>query len=298
MSASELAGVLVVDKPAGPTSHDVVDAVRRAYRLRRVGHTGTLDPFATGVLPVCLGRATRLARFLTGHDKAYRATVRLGFATDTDDLTGRPLAEALPVGASLADVEAAARRFLGRQEQLPPAFSAKQVGGQRLYARARRGESVERRAAWVSFHAIEVVSYEPPELVIDVLCSSGAYVRALARDLGAALGTAGHLAALRRTRSGPFELSLAVGLADVDGDPGRLVPLAELLPDFPAVRLEARQAEAVRHGRALPKALIANDLELEPEARVRLLDESGELLALAVLRLPEGLLQPDVVLAP
>ena len=298
MSASELAGVLVVDKPAGPTSHDVVDAVRRAYRLRRVGHTGTLDPFATGVLPVCLGRATRLARFLTGHDKAYRATVRLGFATDTDDLTGRPLGQALPVSASLADVGAAARRFLGRQEQLPPAFSAKQVGGQRLYARARRGESVERRAAWVSFHVIEVVSYEPPELVLDVACSAGAYVRALARDLGAALGTAGHLAALRRTRSGPFDLSLAVGLADLDGDPGRLVPLAALLPEFPAVRLEARQAEAVRHGRALPKALVANDLELEPEGRVRLLDESGGLLALAFLRLPEGLLQPDVVLAP
>ncbi len=291
-------GLLVVDKPAGPTSHDVVDAVRRAYRLRRVGHTGTLDPFATGVLPVCLGRATRLARFLTGHDKAYRATVRLGFATDTDDLTGRRLGEALPVGASLADVDAAARRFLGRQEQLPPAFSAKQVGGQRLYARARRGESVERRAAWVSFHAIEVVSYEPPDMVLDVACSAGAYVRALARDLGAALGTGGHLAALRRTRSGPFDLSQAVGLADLDGDPRRLVPLAELLPDLPAVRLEGRQAEAVRHGRALPKALIANDLELEPEGRVRLLDEAGELLALAVLRLPEGLLQPDIVLAP
>jgi len=289
-------GLLVVDKPAGRTSHDVVDAVRRAYRTRRVGHTGTLDPFATGVLPVCLGRATRLARFLTAHDKAYRATLRLGFATDTDDPTGRPLGEPRDVSLDRARVEAALRAFLGPQEQRPPAYSAKQVDGQRLYARARRGESVEPRPVRVTFHALELVECRGCELVVDVTCSAGTYVRALARDLGAALEVGGHLAALRRTRSGPFGLAEATPFDQLDGDPGRLVPLARLLPELPALRLAASQAEAVRHGRALPKALIENDLELEAGARVRLLGPGGELLALAVLRLPEGLLQPDVVL--
>ena len=290
-------GLLVVDKPAGRTSHDVVDAVRRAYRTRRVGHTGTLDPFATGVLPVCLGRATRLARFLTGHDKAYRATVRLGLATDTDDLTGRPLGEPRGVGCDRAQLEAVLRGFLGLQEQVPPVYSAKQVDGERLYARARRGESVVARPVRVTFHALELVAWDGAELVVDVTCSAGTYVRALARDLGAALGVGGHLAALRRTRSGPFGLAVAVPLDRLDGDPARLLPLAELLPELPALRLEAAQAAAVRHGRALHKDLIARDLELGQGARVRLLDGAGELLALAVLQQPGGLLQPDVVLA-
>jgi tRNA pseudouridine55 synthase len=299
-------GVLVVDKPAGPTSHDVVDAVRRALSTRRVGHTGTLDPFATGVLPVCVGRATRLARFLAEGEKVYRATVRLGFATTTDDLHGEPLGPPQPVALAPEALRAAALRLTGRLPQRPPAYSAKRVGGRRLYELSREGRAVSPQPAIVTIHALDILGLEPPDRVeIEVRCSAGTYVRALARDLGEALGVGGHLVALRRLRSGCFGIGQALALERLPEAAAHLVPLGELLPDYPEVRVGQEGREAVRHGRSLSRGLVVSGFPESGEARVRVRDESGALLALAVPRgfagaggeLPvERVLHPDVVL--
>jgi tRNA pseudouridine55 synthase len=299
-------GVLVVDKPAGPTSHDVVDRVRRALGIRRAGHTGTLDPFATGVLPVCVGRATRLARFLTEGAKAYRATVRLGVATSTDDLTGEPLGPPRPVRLDPRALSRAAAALVGELRQVPPAYSAKRVEGERLYALARRGVVVERPAVPVTVHALTVVSSAGDEVVLDVRCSAGTYVRALARDLGEALGTGGHLTALRRTASGGFTVEQAIAWDDLDDHAAaRLVPLDALLLEVPAVRVGPEGAAAVRHGRALDARLVTDGFPSRPPDRMRVLDAEGRLLALAVPRgfdppvpgLPSvPALHPDVVL--
>ena len=298
-------GVLVVDKPRGPTSHDIVDRVRRELRTRRVGHTGTLDPFATGVLPVCVGRATRLARFLSGGDKEYVAAVRLGFATATDDLTGEPLGPPVAVDVEPGALASALEALVGTFDQVPPAFSAKHVGGRRLYELARRGESVPRSAARVTVHAIRLLARAGDTLEIAVCCSAGTYVRALARDLGERLGTSAHLTALRRTRSGAFDLSRAVSGDDLAGAADRVVPLAGLLLDLPAVRVAEAGRHLVGHGRELGPEDVVQGFPEQPVERVRILDESGALVALAV---PRGLgpgssplprvpaLHPDVVL--
>lgn len=298
-------GVLVVDKPAGPTSHDIVDRARRALATRRIGHTGTLDPFATGVLVLCIGRATRLARFLAGGEKVYRASVRLGFATTTDDATGAPLGEERPVELADAALREALSGFVGTFDQVPPAFSARHVGGRRLYELARRGEAVARAATPVTIHALELVSRSGPDLELDVSCSAGTYVRALARDLGERLGTGAHLAALRRTRSGAFEIAGAVRGDDLGGARGRLIPLSGLLLELPAVRVGEEGRRLVGHGRALGPENVLAGFPTAAVDRVRVVDEQGELLALAV---PRGLergdsplprhpeLQPDIVL--
>ena len=301
-----LDGVLVVDKPAGPTSHDIVDRVRKAFGLRRVGHTGTLDPFATGVLAVCLGKATRLARFLADGEKVYRATIRLGFATTTDDATGDPIGEAVPVHLDPRALAEALARFTGSFDQVPPSYSAKHVGGRRLYELARRGETATRRAVPVTVHAIEVLGAARDLVEIEVRCATGTYIRALGRDLGESLGVGGHLTALRRLRSGAFGLELAVPADRVAPSSRPLViPLSDLLEAMPAVRVSAEGREAVRHGRGLGRVLVASGFPESPPDRMRVLDESGRLLALAVPRgfglptpgLPlEPILQPDVVL--
>jgi len=298
-------GVLVVDKPAGPTSHDIVDRARRALQTRRVGHTGTLDPFATGVLALCVGRATRLARFLAAGEKAYRATVRLGFATTTDDLTGDPLEAERPVEVTDTRLGEALAGLVGRFDQVPPAFSARQIGGRRFYELARRGEAVARAATPVTIHALELVSRGGHTLELDVRCSAGTYVRALARDLGERLGTGAHLVALRRTRSGAFDIAEAVSGDDLTGAGERLVPLSGLLLELPAVRVGDEGRRLVTHGRELGAEVVLSDLPPAGVERVRLLDEKGELLALAVPRgfdlsesaLPRRpTLHPDLVL--
>lgn len=298
---------MVVDKPAGPTSHDVVERVRLLLNVRRAGHTGTLDPFATGVLPICLGKATRLARFLADSDKAYRATVRLGFATTTDDLTGDPLGSPTAVSADEREVRRACAGLTGELRQVPPAYSAKRVDGQRLYDLARRGVAVERAAVAVTVLVLEVVAVEGDRVELDVRCSAGMYVRALARDLGEALGTGAHLAALRRTEAAGFGLSRAAPWdALTSGIGNHLVPLADVLPQFPAVRVGEQGALAVRHGRDLDRRLIVEGFPDAPPPRLRVLDGEGRLLALAVPRgfstpvpgLPvPAVLHPDVVLA-
>jgi tRNA pseudouridine55 synthase len=298
-------GVLVVDKPAGPTSHDVVDRARRALGTRRIGHTGTLDPFATGVLVLCVGRATRLARFLAAGEKAYRARVRLGFATSTDDSTGEPLAPARRVEVTAAELARALAGLVGSFDQVPPAFSARQVGGRRMYELARRGDAVVRAATPVTVHALELVSREGDTIELDVRCSAGTYVRALARDLGERLGTCGHLSALRRTRSGGFDLSQAVPADRLEEEKARLIPLSRLLPELPAVTVGAEGRQRIAHGRELAPEHVVAAFPSAGVGRVRIVGEDGELLGLAVARGPSdgssalparASLHPDLVL--
>jgi tRNA pseudouridine55 synthase len=305
-SAEATHGVMVVDKPAGPTSHDVVDRVRRGLGVRKAGHTGTLDPFATGVLPVCLGKATRLARFLTGTDKTYRATIRLGFATTTDDLTGEPLGPPRPAAVSGEALASASRALTGPLRQSAPAFSAKWVQGRRAYDLARGGIEAPRPVTPVVVHSIEILGHEGEMVEIEVRCSAGTYVRALARDLGEVLGTGGHLVALRRTVSGPFTMADAVAWDEI-GPGARVTPLAHLLTDLPAATVTPSGLAALRHGRALGHAMVeAGFPDAPPPARMRLLDGEGQLIALAVPRgfetpapglTIEPVLHPDVVLA-
>lgn len=294
---SAVSGVLVVDKPAGPTSHDAVDRVRRALGTRRVGHTGTLDPFATGVLAVCVGKATRLSRFLMDSEKVYAAGVRLGFATTTDDLTGEPLGPAMDVALEPEIVAAAARTFVGALDQVPPAYSAKRVGGRKMYELAREGESVAAAPARVVVHEIRVGALHGAHLEIVVRCSAGTYIRALARDLGAALGVGGHLVSLRRQRSGDFDVETATAWDDVPAlARERLLPLERLLPGMPTVTVDGEGREAVRHGRPLEAAHLLVAPEFPQGERVRVLDADGALLGLALAAVG-GRFACDVVLA-
>jgi len=294
-------GVLVVDKPAGPTSHDVVDRVRKVFGVRRVGHAGTLDPFATGVLPVCLGKATRLVRFLSDDEKVYRATIRFGFFTSTDDLTGEVLGEPRPVRIERPALEAACRVFVGSIDQVPPLFSAKRTAGRRLYELARLGRAVPRSPARVFVHSLEVLALWEDRAEVEVRCSSGTYIRALSRDIGARLETGGHLVALRRLRSCGFGLDEAVSLEKITANPQALVlPISRLLLHLPAVKVGEEGARALAHGQDLTGKLVEGTW---PEApRVRILDGGGTLLALAVPGSSPAeagwsrVLHPDVVL--
>lgn len=238
-------GLLLVDKPAGMTSHDVVDAVRRLAGQRDVGHAGTLDPLATGLLVVALGRALRLLEFMELHDKEYEAVVRLGIETDTDDAEGRATSER-PVTAGLDEIRAAAVRFVGEIEQVPPAYSAIKSGGQPLHRRARRGEAVAPAPRTVVVRSLDVEGFDGRDVRIRLRCGKGTYVRALARDLGRELGCGGHIAALRRTASGPFRIEDASPLAA----PLALRPADEALVDLPAVRLSPEDERRFLHGNA------------------------------------------------
>ncbi len=276
---------MLVDKPAGPTSHDVVQRVRRALGTRAVGHTGTLDPFATGLLVVLVGRATRLARFVEAQPKTYLATARLGLATDTDDRTGAPLGPPVDVAGIAEDrVVAALDALRGEQQQRPPRYSARHVDGERSYRLARRGIAAELPETPVTVHRIELVSYAPPELAFRVTVSAGTYVRALARDLGARLGVGAHLTALRREAVGVLRIEDAVPLERVDAS--ALRPPGAALGHLPTRELDEPGRLAVSHGRALPA---------EPGASgdVVLL-HAGQLVAVA--RADDGWLRPSVVL--
>jgi tRNA pseudouridine55 synthase len=324
-------GLLIVDKPVGPTSHDVVACLRRVLGEPRIGHTGTLDPLASGVLPLVIGRATRLARFLSGADKVYEATVRLGMATDSGDSNGTPVGA--PYVGPIPDAEAVDRAldaFRGRYLQRPPELSAKKIDGKRSYklARARArlrdktlagpdialGDDARTPApATVTAYSITVMSVSEGDITLMVECSAGFYVRALARDLGDRLGVGAHLAALRRTRSGDATLSTAVELAKVDETVGgrtraveALVPLDEMLPYLPTVRLTEEGVKKVRTGRDVVKSDVDGDVpsvlegggqpEWTPEAWYRLVDPMGHLLALGQPARSHSLLHPSLVL--
>ncbi|HUQ78085.1 MAG TPA: tRNA pseudouridine(55) synthase TruB [Patescibacteria group bacterium] len=297
-----LDGILVINKPVGPTSHDVVGLIRRLAATKRVGHGGTLDPFASGVLPVFLGKATRLVEYHLGDRKHYRATVCFGASSTTDDLEGALTPAAGPVPARPA-VEAALASFRGPIEQRPPAYSAIKVAGRRAYALARAGQAVELAPRSVTIHAIDIVTWDEatvgePVAVIDVECSAGTYVRSLARDLGEAVGSAAYLGALTRTASGAFTLGMARDLdavrAAVADGPDAIA--AALLPvdsglELPTVIVPESLFLALGRGQAIG---VPSGTEALPADRpIRLVDAAGRLLAIA--RLDGTKLAPDKV---
>jgi tRNA pseudouridine55 synthase len=271
------------------TSHDVVQRVRRTLGLRAVGHTGTLDPFATGLLVLLLGRATRLARFLDRQPKRYLATARLGIRTTTDDLTGEVIArmdgESPP---NEATVLRELSRFAGEQLQRPPQFSAKQVGGERSYRKARRGEGTELEPVPVTVHEIELIEYRWPDLTFRAVVSAGTYIRAIARDLGERLEVGAHLTRLRREAIGSLRVEDAVPLEQVELD--AVIPAHLVLPDLPRVELDEAGRVAVAHGRAVADSRAAGQ---RGGAEVALI-AAGELVAVAQEQ--NGMLQPRVVL--
>ena len=296
-------GLLIVDKPAGPTSHDVVSRMRRLLREKRIGHCGTLDPAATGVLLLVVGRATRLSQFLSASDKAYEAVVRLGFTTDTGDAEGQPVG---PVSRaplpSKAAIESALEEFRGTFLQQPPAYSAKKIDGTRSYKLARSQPVLPALPALASVtaHAIDIVSLDGDSVTLRVECSAGFYVRSLAHDLGQRLGIGGHLAALRRTRSGDFTIDQSTSLEAIERDPqlavDAMIPLAEMLPAFASVTLTAEGVLRAVHGRELGPADTEKGLPARASSFVRLLDQSGQLIGLAEPVGSTSLLHPSVVL--
>jgi tRNA pseudouridine55 synthase len=252
-----LSGILNVDKPPGMTSHDVVDAVRRVAGQRKVGHAGTLDPMATGVLVICLGQATRVAEYLMAGRKRYRATVGLGMTTDTYDAEGQITDSGGRIDFDRAEIETALSRFRGKIEQVPPMYSAIKEGGQPLYKLARQGKVVARKARPVEIYELEVLDWTPPSLILEVTCSPGTYIRSLAHDLGQDLGSGAHLSALVRLASGRFSLAEAVSLQRLEEafehhqEERYLLPLDEAFLDWPALVLGAADAQRVTHGQAL-----------------------------------------------
>ena len=249
-----VSGVLVVDKPVGLTSHDVVQIIRRGTNIRRAGHTGTLDPRASGVLVVLIGPAVRLSEYVSASDKRYQATIRLGSSTDTFDAEGRITSSASVDSITEEQFEEILEQYVGEIEQVPPPYSAIKIGGRKAYEMAREGEEVNLEPRVIQVYSLELLEWDPPEAVVDVFCSSGTYVRSLANDLGNALGVGAHLVGLRRTKSGRFTLRDAVPLrrlqeAFVAGDWYKyLIPAAEALADWPMVELDGDQVELVRHG--------------------------------------------------
>ena len=319
-------GLLVIDKPEGPTSHDVVARMRRALRERRIGHTGTLDPMASGVLPLVVGVATRLARFHSGSAKRYLATVAFGATTDTYDAKGAVTWQAPGDAAppSGEQVDAALERFRGTFAQVPPAYSAKKVDGDRAYDLARKGTAVALEAVEVTVERLELVSYAcggqvlknaamkdvtPSAVaVVDVTASAGFYVRALAFDLGQALGCGAYLAALRRTASGLLTEAQALPLDDAERGPetalARLVPLRDMLREHPAVVLSDAGATRARHGNLIRVQDVDDPTGIGPDPVdrdrvVRLVTGPGDLVAVAEIRANDRPwpLQPGVVLA-
>jgi len=280
-------GLLVVDKPSGMSSHDAVARARRALREKRIGHTGTLDPLATGVLVLCVGHATRLSEYLLGEDKAYEGLIKLGERTDTDDAEGQVVA-AQPVPAlSDQDLRALEARFTGEIAQVPPQFSAIQKDGQRAYALARRGQSVALEPRRVRIDTLQLALAEgaPPGawLAFSVRCSAGTYIRALARDIGEALGCGAHVVSLRRTQAGAFTLADAVTLAALEeaGREGRaahlLLPMDRALAGWPAVTLDESAARRLKQG----QRVALTGPYAQPVARMRVYDARGNFFAIA-----------------
>ena len=298
IKSGTISGVLVVDKPSGPTSHDVVARVRARTGIKRVGHTGTLDPLASGVLPLVLGRATRLVRYLSSEDKRYDAVIRLGAATETYDAASAPVEMPVPSSVTTEEIGVALESFRGTFRQTPPPYSAKKIGGVRAYKLARAARPTMPEPVDVTVRDLSLDGYRDGEVRIRVACSAGFYVRSLAHDLGAALGCGGHLAMLRRTASGPFTLTEAVPLALVENDPQRalesVIDLNGLLTHLPAAVLTDAGAERVAHGNAVAGGQIVRGVPADAACPVRLLDRHGTLLGIAEPR--PGALHPVVVL--
>lgn len=289
-----ISGVLVVDKPVGMTSHDVVQFIRNGTRIRRAGHTGTLDPRASGVLVILIGPAVRLSEYVSASDKRYQAVMQLGASTDTYDADGRVTESRPAEDISEEQFEDALQNFVGEIEQVPPPYSAVKVQGRKAYEMAREGEEVELAPRKIKVYSLELLEWAPPEAVIDVYCSSGTYVRSLAHDLGEALGCGAHLIGLRRTKSGRFTLRDAVPLRKLRDafEEGNwyqyLIPAAEALSDWPAVELSGEEVDAVRHGHRIPA-------ETGSPEQARGISQDGELIALLGLDTAASEWQPKKV---
>jgi tRNA pseudouridine55 synthase len=285
----DTSGVLVVDKPPGPTSHTIVAQVRKITGLK-TGHLGTLDPAATGVLPLVLGRATRLAQFLQPSEKEYLATIRLGSSTDTYDAEGQVVSEGPVPTITRERIEEVVGQFEGKIDQLPPMFSAVKVKGERLYRAARRGEIRERPTRTVVIFELVLLDWEVDRWRLRIKCSAGTYIRTLAHDMGQFLGCGAHLERLCRTRSGSFSLSSALSIDEVgDRWESALIPVDKLLLEFPAMQLDETQAEAVSHGNRIV-------VESDPGHELCRLFHSGHLLAIG--RVGGDYISPKVVLRP
>jgi tRNA pseudouridine55 synthase len=301
----DLCGVFIIDKPAGWTSHDVVAALRRLLHTRQVGHFGTLDPFATGVLPLSVGKATRFAQFYLKSRKVYQGAIRFGHATDTFDATGQPSSDRVTPHLELGAVERVFRDFTGRLMQTPPPFSAKRVGGVRAYELARQRKPFALAPVDVEVYALELLSIQGDLVGFAVECSGGTYVRSLAHDIGQRLGCPAHLASLRRTAVAEFTENRAVTLATLaeSDQQGELdtwrVPLEALLPECPALVVRGREEISVRHGRAFE---LAQSFRPEPAGRgpvmtvLKILNAERRLIAVA-RHVAGSVYHPDLVLA-
>lgn len=286
-------GVLVIDKPQGPTSHDIVSQIRRALREKKVGHTGTLDPMATGVLPLVLGRATKLARYLSGGNKVYQATFHLGVSTRTLDAEGEVTHER-PVAVTEADVEAALAQLRGTIAQIPPMYSAKKIDGQKLYELARKGVEIAREAKQVTVHRFELLGFSAPEVTVEVSCSAGTYVRVLAHDVGEALGCGAYLKTLRRINAGPFAIDEAITLDAACNDPdaarARILPVARCLAGLPRINVPRDIARMVATGYQLSVADLRtmDTPEFGADDALALGLDGGDLIAVARAQMPSS----------
>lgn len=296
-------GVLVIDKPAGPTSHDVVAVVRKLLGTKRIGHTGTLDPFATGVLVLLTGQATRLLQFLENDEKEYEARIRFGFETDTADSTGKITSNAVGMDKVVkileeTDWESVAGGFRGESWQIPPMYSAKKVAGKKLYELARRGVEIERRPVKINVSYLEIIrndsSLAPDEAVLRLRCSAGTYVRTLAEDIGRAVGTGAHLTALRRTRAGKFTLQESVTLEDLKSDAtpsAYLRPVTDAVAHYPVFILPESRIGPTGNG--MPTRIGSG--QFGDGEWVRLADINGKLIAMAKFDEKEKMLRPKLV---
>lgn len=282
-------GAVVVDKPSGWTSHDVVNKVRKLFSTRAVGHLGTLDPLATGVLPLLLNRATRLARFFTQNEKRYEAVFRFGYATDTYDADGKATTERREPGVAREELERVLERFRGTFEQVPPPVSAKKVGGEAAYKLARKNKPVTLAPVRVTVGELRLQSFDGQDATITVQCTAGTYVRSIAHDAGAALGCGAHLLALRRTQSGGFRIEQArtletLGTMAADGRLSEaLVPAQELLAEFPVEVVDPITEAQIRNGRQFR---VSPFRSREPAQYVKAVSRSGELIAIGEIHLP------------
>lgn len=286
-----ISGVLIIDKPTGMTSHDVVARVRRLLGIRQIGHFGTLDPFATGVLPLSVGKATRFAQFYLKSRKAYEGTMRLGFSTDTYDGTGKPTSEPTPVSVEADTLEKLFREFTGRLMQTPPPFSAKRIGGKRAYELARQNKPVQLKPVEVEVYALELLSLDGICARFAVECSGGTYVRSIAHDIGQKIGCGAHLECLRRTTVAEFSLDKAVTLDGLETAIQEqkietcIVPLEALLPDCPELIVRGREEKSVRHGHkfelAQPERFGRGTESIQSVSLLKIMNTDHRLIAVA-----------------